>query len=91
MGIRKVKLERAGETSAVDSSDFVCLFIRFIIFLVLDSCPRVAHNTLKLQTVVMHDAACHYHARLESDQLIHIPLLRVYSFLLSASLRAIAS
>ena len=26
VGIRKVKLERAVETSAVDSSDFVCLF-----------------------------------------------------------------
>ena len=66
---------------------FVHLFI-FIIILDYDSCPRVAHDTHKLQTVAMYGMACHHlnNVRLESDQPIHVPSLRILSLLLSAGL-----
>ena len=44
MGTREVKLERAGEKSAVDSLDLVCSFIHNII-LDHESSGRVTHDS----------------------------------------------
>ena len=84
MGTREVKLERAGEKSAVDSSDLVCSFIHNIIHNHLrpKSSGRVTHDSLKLQTKAINHSTRHYMNRreLDSDQPIHVPLLRVLSF-----------
>ena len=47
------------------------------------SSGRVTHDSHKLQTKVIHHLTRHYMNRreLESDQSIHVPLLRVLSFL----------
>ena len=86
MGTQEVKLERAGEKSAVDCSDPVCSFIR------PKSSGRVTHDSHKLQTKAIHHSTRHYMNRreLESDQPIHVPLLRVLSFPPSAALSALS-
>ena len=69
MGTQEVKLERAGDKS----SDPICSFIHLG--------PRIfrVHDSDKLQTNAL---TRHYVNRreLESDQSIHVPLLRVLSF-----------
>ena len=86
MGTREVELERAGEKSAVDGSDPVCLFI--IIIIRPKSSGRVNHDSHKLQTKAIHHSTRHYMNRreLQSDQPIHVPLLCVLSFPPSAAL-----
>ena len=63
---------------------FVHLFIILIILLFLDheSSGRVTHDSHKLQTKAIHHSTRHYMNRreLQSDQPIHVPLLRVLSF-----------
>ena len=83
MGTQEVKLERAGEKSAVDGSDPVCSFI-----LDHESSGRVTHDSHKLQTKAINHSTRHYMNRgeLESDQPIHVPLLRVLSLPFSAAL-----
>ena len=41
MGIKEVKLDRAGEKSAVDGSDPVCSFIRNIIHIIIHLGPGI--------------------------------------------------
>ena len=95
MGTQEVKLEHAGEKSAVDGSDpFVHLFIIFIIIFILDheSSGCVTHDSHKLQTKAIHHSTRRYMNRreLESDQPIHVPLLCVLSFPPSAALSALS-
>ena len=80
MGTREVKLECVGEKSAVDSSDLVCSFIHN--HLRPKSSGRVTHDSHKLQTKAINHSTRHYmnHRELDSDQPIHVPLLRVLSF-----------
>ena len=64
---------------------FVHLFIiLFILLFILDheSSRRVTHDSHKLQTKAIHHSTRHYMNRreLQSDQPIHVPLLRVLSF-----------
>ena len=61
---------------------FVHLFIIFIFFLDHESSGRVTHDSHKLQTKVINRSTRRYMNRreLQSDQPIHIPLLRVLSF-----------
>ena len=84
MGTQEVKLERVGEKSAVDSSDPVCSFIHNIIHNDLrpKSSGHVTHNSHKLQTKAIRHSTRRYMNRreLQSDQPIHVPLLRVLSF-----------
>ena len=79
MGTQKVKLERVGEKSAVDGSDH-------------ESSGRVTHDSHKLQTKAIHHSTRRYMNRreLESDQPIHVPLLRVLSLPPSAALSALS-
>ena len=83
MRTREVKLERVGEKSMVDSSDtsFVHLSIIYN-HLCPKSSGRVTHDSHKLQTKAINHSTHHYMNRrkLESDQPIHVPLLRVVSF-----------
>ena len=81
MGTQKVELERAGEKSAVDGSDPVCSFIHNHIIRPKSS-GRVTHDSHKLLTKAIHHSTRHYMNRrvLQSDQPIHVPLLRVLSF-----------
>ena len=99
MGTQEVKLERAGEKSAVDGSDPVCSFIRNIIHhniihnhLCPKSSGRVTHDSHKLQTKAIHHSTRHYMNRreLQSHKPIHVPLLRVLSFHPSAALSALS-
>ena len=94
MGIQEVELERAGEKSAVDGSDPVCSFIQFIILFILDheSSGRVTNDSHQLQTKAINHSTRHYMNRreLQSDQPIHVPLLRVLSLPPSACIVAIA-
>ena len=93
MGTQEVELERAGEKSAVDGSDPVCSFIHNIINHIRPkSSGRVTHDSHELQTKAIHHSTRHYMNRreLESDQPIHIPLLRVLSFPPSAALSALS-
>ena len=83
MGTQEVELECAGEKSAVDGSDPVCSFIHnSYIHLGPGILGRVTHDSHKLQTKAINHSTRHYmHRReLESDQPIHVPLLRVLSF-----------
>ena len=82
MGTQEVELERAGEKSVVDGSDPVCSFIHIHIHLRLKSSGHVTPDSHKLQTKAINHSTRHYMNRreLESDQPIHIPLLRVLSF-----------
>ena len=79
MGTQEVELECAGEKSAVDGSDPVC---SFIIILDHESSGRVTHDSHKLQTKAINHSTRRYMDRreLQSDQPIHVPLLRVLSF-----------
>ena len=93
MGTQEVEVERAGEKSAVDGSDPVCSFIHNIIIIIRPkSSGRVTHDSHKLQTKVIHHSTRHYMNRreLQSDQPIHVPLLRVLSLPPSACIVAIA-
>ena len=95
MGTQEVEQERAGEKSAVDGSDPVCSFIHNIIHHIIirpKSSGRVTHDSHKLQTKAIHHSTRHYMNRreLESDQPIHVPLLRVLSFPPSAALSALS-
>ena len=85
MGTQEFELECAGEKSAVDCSDPVCSIRP-------KSSGRVTHDSHKLQTKAIHHSTRRYMNRreLQSDQPIHIPLLRVLSFPPSASIVAIA-
>ena len=81
MGTQEVKLERAGEKSAVDGSDPVCSFIHNIHYsslFILDheSSGRVTHDSHKLQTKAINHSTRHYMNRreLQSDQPIHVPV-----------------
>ena len=87
MGTQEVKLERAGKKSAVDGSDPVCSFI-----LRPKSPGRVTHDSHKLQTKAINHSTCHYMncRELQSDQLIHVPLLCVLSLPFSAALSALS-
>ena len=76
---------------------FVHLFIIFIIIIILfildhESSGRVTHDSHKLQTKAMHHSTRHYINRreLESNQPIHVLLLRVLSFPPSAALSALS-
>ena len=89
MGTQEVELECAGEKSAVDGSEPVCSFIHNIIhhniinhIIRPKSFGRVTHDSHKLQTEVIHHSTRHYMNRteLQSDQPIHVPLLRILSF-----------
>ena len=88
MGTQEVELERAGEMSGLDP---VCSFIHNIIIRPKSS-GRVTNDSHKLQTKAIHHSTCHYMNRreLESDQQIHVPLLRVLSFPPSAALSALS-
>ena len=83
MGTQEVELERAGEKSALDGSDPVCSFIHNIIHNHLrpKSSGRVTHDSHKLQTkAINYSTRCYTNRReLQSNQPIHVPLLRVYS------------
>ena len=78
----------------VDGSDPVCSFIHNIHNIII--CPKssghVTHDSHKLQTKAIHHSTRHYMNRreLESDQPIHLPLLRVLSFPPSAALSALS-
>ena len=67
MGTQEVKLERAGEKSAVDSSDPVCSFIHNR----PKSSGRVTHDSHKLQTKAIHHSTRHYMNR--RDFIISFP------------------
>ena len=88
MGTQEVELECAGEKSAVDGSDPVCLFIHIR----PKSSRHVTHDSYKLQTKAINHSTRHYMNRreLDSDQPIHVPLLRVLSLPPSACIVAIA-
>ena len=90
-GTRRVKLDRAGETSAVDSSNPVCSFLH-IHYLEPNSSGRVTHDSHKLQTKAINHSIYHYMncRELGSDQSIHVPMLRVLSLPPSAGHSAIA-
>ena len=98
MGTQEVEVERVGEKSAVDGSDPVCSFIHNIhniinhIIIRPKSSGRVTHDSHKLQTIAIHHSTRHYMNRreLESDQPIHVQLLRVLSFPPSAALSALS-
>ena len=77
MGTREVKLERAGEKSAVNNLDLVHNH------LCSKSSGRVTHDSHKLQTKAIKHLTRHYMNRreIDSDQLIHVPMLCVLSFL----------
>ena len=99
MGTQEVKLERAGEKSAVDCSDPVCSFLFIILIIIIlllfldhESSGRVTHDSHKLQTKAINHSTRHYMNRteLQSDQPIHVPLLRVLSLPPSACIVAIA-
>ena len=73
----------AWERSAVDGSDPVCSFIQNTIHIIRPkSSGRVTHDSHKLQTKAIYHSTCRYMNRreLQSDQPIHVPLLRVLSF-----------
>ena len=91
MGTQEVKLERAGGKSAVDGSDPVCSFILFLLLFIIiynhirpKSSGRVTHDSHKLQTKAIYHSTRRYmnvnRRELQSDQPIHVPLLRVLSF-----------
>ena len=68
MGTQEVKLERAGEKSAVDGSDPVCSFNHHNINLHIirpKSSGRVTHDSHKLQTKAIHHSTRHYMNRRE--------------------------
>ena len=92
MGTQEVEVERVGEKGAVDGSDPVCSFIHNIIIICPKSSGRVTHDSHKLQTIAIHHSTRHYMNRreLESDQPIHVQLLRVLSFPPSAALSALS-
>ena len=95
MGTQEVKLERAGEKSAVDGSDPVCSFIHNIIIhnhLRPKSSGLVTHDSHKLQTKAINHLTRRYMNRreLQSDQPIHVLLLRVLSFPPSDDINALA-
>ena len=95
MGTQEVKLEHAGEKSAVDCSDPVCSFIHNIIHHIIirpKSSGHVTHDSHKLQTKAIIHSTRRYMNRREppSDQSIHVPLLRVLSFPPSAALSALS-
>ena len=90
MGTQEVKLERAGEKSAVDvRTPFVHNFI--IILLDDESSRRVTPDSHKPQSKAINHSTRHYMNRreLQSDQPIHIPLLCVLSLPPSACIVAI--
>ena len=91
MGTQEVKLERAGEKSAVDSSDPICSFIHHNTIIRPKSSGRVTHDSHKLQTKAIHHLTHHYMNRreLQSDQPIHVPLLRVLSLPFLAAISAL--
>ena len=91
MGTQEVELERTGEKSAVDGSDPVCSFIHNIIHIRPKSSGHVTHDSQKLQTKAISHSTRHYMncRELESDQPIHVPLLRVLSLPFSAALSAL--
>ena len=83
MGTQEVKLERVGEKSAVDGSDPVCSCIHNTIDIIRPkSSGHVTHDSHKLQTKAIYHSTRRYMNRreLQSDQPIHVPLLRVLSF-----------
>ena len=94
MGTQEVELERAGEKSAVDGSDPVCSFIHNIHHNIIHnhlrpkSSGHVTHDSHNLQTKAINHSTRRYTNRreLQSDQPIHVPLLRVLSFPPSAAL-----
>ena len=91
MGTQEVKLECAGEKSAVDGSDPVCSFIH-IHHIHPKSSGRVTHDSHKLQTKAINHSTRRYMNRrdLQSDQPIYVPLLRVLSLPFSAALSALS-
>ena len=93
MGTQEVELEHAGEKSAVDGSDPVCSFIHIIHnHLRPKSSGHVTHDSHNLQTKAINHSTRHYMNRreLQSDQPIHVPLLRVLSFPPSDGLSALS-
>ena len=91
MGTQEVELEHAGEKNAVDGSDPVCSFIHNIIHHIRPkSSGRVTHDSHKLQTKAINHSTRDYMNRreLQSDQPIHVPLLRVLSLPPSACIVA---
>ena len=93
MGTQEVELERAGEKSAVDGSDPVGSFIHNNYYYYRPkSSGSVTHDSHKLQTKAIHHSTRHYMNRreLQSDQPIHVPLLRVLSLPFSAALSALS-
>ena len=95
MGTQEVELERAGEKSAVDGSDPVCSFIHNIHninYIRPKSSGRVTHDSHKLQIKAINHSTRHYMNRreLQSDQPIHVTLLRVLSLPFSAALSALS-
>ena len=93
MGTQEVKLECAGEKSVVDGSDPVCSFIHNNYYhLCPKSFGRVTHDSYKLQTKAINHSTQRYMNRreLQSDQPIHVPLLRVLSFPPSDGINALA-
>ena len=75
MGTQEFELERAGEKSAVDGSDPVCILDH-------ESSGRVTHDSHKLQAKAINHATRHYMNRreLESNRPIDVPSLCVLSF-----------
>ena len=81
------KLERTGEKSTVDGSDPVCSFIHHHHHHNIHnhfrpkSSRSVTHDSHKLQTKAINHSTRRYMNRreLQSDQPIHVPLLRVLS------------
>ena len=99
MGTQEVKLECTGEKSAVDGLDPICSFIYNIHHhhIIHDhlrpkSSGRVTHDSHKLQTKAINHSTRQYMNRreLQSDQSIHVPLLRVLSFPPSDGISALA-
>ena len=80
----------------MDGSDPVCSFIHNIHNIIHRIRPKssghVAHDSHKLQTKAIHHSTRRYMNRreLQSDQPIHVPLLRVLSLPPSACIVAIA-
>ena len=81
MGTQEVKLKCTGEKSAVDSSDPVCSFIHNTHIIFVQNLPGIiiTHDSHNLQTKTIKHSTRHYmnHRELQSDQPIHVPLLRV--------------
>ena len=79
MGTQEIRLERAGEKSAVDGS----VGTPFV---------QVTHESHKLQTKAIYHSTRRYTNRreLQSDQPIYVPLLRVLSFPLSDGISALS-